>query len=398
MTLLQSPLFWLTGLCVYVLMNLDFDLKKTTQFGILNAMVLAVLLGVKPFIFFSIYIGIFWFLLYGLRKIKGNIPAVFANCIVVLAATIICGSFILHKLNFDKHGLLLDIFEGLEIQNAEAGLEILVLFSFSYVFLRLLDVFIMAGLKEASLLNPVALFGYVAPFHMLASGPIAAYKDHLTMDNHYVSTAPFGKLLKGINTITGGLLYKFVIAQGIRIFAFGLNGSLATPEDLSGSILLFIYVFFDFAGYSKIALGIGQLLNVPTPVNFQAPLMAVSITDFWKRWHMSLGSFVNRNIYTPLQLTLVRRFGIAKAHWVTVLTLIVSFAFVGIWHRLTMNFLVWGGMMGLIMFLEKIVRDYGLRHQWNKNRLVSLFLPIIGPVYVILVVSASLLLVWKDML
>jgi len=201
-----------------------------------------------------------------------------------------------------------------------------------------------------------------------------------------------------LNTIATGLFYKFVIAESLKMLAFGARAPIAPPQSLADTMYLLVYLFFDFAGYSRIALGIGRLIGIPTPENFRAPLLAASVTDFWNRWHMSLGAFVFRNIYTPLQVALVRRFGIASARQVNLVTLIVSFGFVGIWHRMTLPFLLWGVSMGAIMFVERMVRDYAAGVPALQHRAVALAIRIAGPIYVIAVISLSLRFIMREFL
>src|SRR5260370_20160513 len=167
----------------------------------------------------------------------------------------------------------------------------------------------------------------------------------------------FEGVLAGVNEITTGLFYKFVLAEGVRVFAFGVTEPLVARSWLDTALVM-VYVFFDFAGYSRVALAIGRLSGIPTPVNFAAPFASTTVTEFWTRWHMSLGAFVRRNIYLPVQLHLVRRAGVRWAHLVTVLSLVLSFAFVGLWHRLSARFLLWGAGMGAFLALEKLVRGH----------------------------------------
>jgi len=252
--------------------------------------------------------------------------------------------------------------------------------------------------KTAPLISPLAVAGYLAPFHMLAAGPIAAYRDHATLDEAPPTAMSFPVFVIHLNTITTGLFYKFVIAESLKILAFGARGPLAAPQSLADTMFLLVYLFFDFAGYSKVALGIGRLLGIPTPENFRAPLLAVSVTDFWNRWHMSLGAFVFRNIYTPLQVALVRRVGIARSRQANLLTLVVAFGFVGVWHRMSVAFLLWGISMGVLMFVERLIRDYAASVPALQHRAVAIAMRIAGPVYVITAISLSLRFIMREFL
>ena len=280
----------------------------------------------------------------------------------------------------------------------DAVVAVLSTVSFSYVFLRSVDMAAAVSTGAAPLVDPVSAAGYLAPFHMLPAGPIGSYREHLLIEECGGRTLSFGEFTVHLNDVATGLFYKFVIAEALKIFAFGARGPLAAPTSLADTMFLLVYVFFDFAGYSRIALGIGRICGIPTPVNFRAPFSAENVTAFWTRWHMSLGAFVSRNIFTPLQLSLVRRFGVRAAHHVSLITLVLAFGFVGLWHRVSVRFILWGVAMGAIMFLEKVVRDRLLEQRRFQTQGASMLVRILGPAYVFVVISVSLRFVVREFL
>jgi D-alanyl-lipoteichoic acid acyltransferase DltB (MBOAT superfamily) len=159
-----------------------------------------------------------------------------------------------------------------------------------------------------------------------------------------------------------------------------------------------VYLFFDFAGYSLIALGIGRLCGIPTPVNFDRPFASATVTEFWTRWHISLGAIVRNNLYLPLQIALVRRLGIRHSAAIAFFTTSASFAFVGLWHRLSPMFLVWGLLLGLAMAIEKPVRNrLAASPRWRTPAGAAAG-RILGPIYVFVLVSASLQLVAQEVM
>jgi alginate O-acetyltransferase complex protein AlgI len=293
------------------------------------------------------------------------------------------GSVRLGVMSVSRDGLLFTVLSGL---------------GFSYVFLRIWDLVATSRQGKVPLLDPVSLAGYLAPFHMLSAGPINAYADHVAMNRPADVPSHFDGVLAGVNDLATGLFYKFVLAEAIRIFAFGVNTPMRASSWLDTALVL-IYVFFDFAGYSRVAVAIGRLSAIPTPVNFSAPFASSTLTEFWTRWHMSLGAFVRRNLYLPVQLHLVRTYGLRWAHVVTVLSLVLSFAFVGLWHRLSIRFLLWGAGMGLVLALEKLIRDHArARYAWARSRAVTRGLAILGPAYVFAILTTSLRLVVSELL
>tara|TARA_B100001964_G_C13963625_1_gene478787 strand:- start:124 stop:753 length:630 start_codon:yes stop_codon:yes gene_type:complete len=191
-----------------------------------------------------------------------------------------------------------------------------------------------------------------------------------------------------INEITTGLFYKFVIAEGIRVYFYGFNGNILMDEWFD-CLILVIYAFFDFAGYSKIARGLGLLYGIPTPINFNAPFLATSITDFWTRWHMSMGQFVRRNLFIPIQLQLVRKVGLKWTNVASILSMMVSFGFVGLWHRLSWIWFLWGITMAILMVGEKFIQTLLIKKSWIPSGGFKITTNILGRVYVLLVVMLS---------
>ena len=141
---------------------------------------------------------------------------------------------------------------------------------------------------------------------------------------------------------------------------------------------------------SLVALGIGRLLGVPTPRNFDSPFESRSLTEYWTRWHMSLASFVRRQIYFPLQLFFLRRSAGRHAHIINVVSLTVAFVFVGLWHRVTVPFLVWGLLYVAILSAEKITRDKFVVPLLARYPRLAPLTAVVGPIYVTVVVVAVL--------
>jgi D-alanyl-lipoteichoic acid acyltransferase DltB (MBOAT superfamily) len=274
---------------------------------------------------------------------------------------------------------------------------ILATLSFSYVFLRCLDAARAVLGKGSPLLDPLGLAGYLFPFHMLIAGPIASYDEHLRLNADGPGPALGGRLLAGANDIATGLVYKHVCAEYLRVFLFGLDAPLSS-RGLIDTAALFVYLFFDFAGYSRIALGAGTLMGVPTPVNFRAPFAARNVTDFFARWHMSLGGFVTRNVYVPLQLGLVRRFGVRRAVWLALGSLLACWLFVGLWHRLSWRFAVYGTAFAVIVWAEKLVMDRRWLRPARPRSGLAMVRRGLGMAYVFAVVTLMLHLVMEEIL
>jgi alginate O-acetyltransferase complex protein AlgI len=122
------------------------------------------------------------------------------------------------------------------------------------------------------------------------------------------------------------------------------------------------------------------------------------VTEFWTRWHISLGDFIKRNVFIPLQLNLVRKFGLKWAHWTNSIVLIVSFGLVGIWHRFTLNFFLWGFAMGIVLSIEKYLRDKFPDFFQNTISPIRASARFLGPAYVFIVLTTSNYLVANELI
>jgi D-alanyl-lipoteichoic acid acyltransferase DltB (MBOAT superfamily) len=269
--------------------------------------------------------------------------------------------------------------------------------SFSYAFLRCLDAVRAVLAKGSPLLDPLGLAGYLFPFHMLLAGPIAGYDEHLKLNADAPDALRSDRMVSAASDIATGLVYKHVCAEYLRVFLFGLDSPLAS-RGLIDTAALFVYLFFDFAGYSRIALGVGTLMGVPTPVNFRAPFAARNVTDFFARWHMSLGGFVTRNMYVPLQLRLVRRFGVRRSVWLALVSLLACWLFVGLWHRLSWRFAAYGAAFALIVWTEKLVLDRRWLRPARSGSGLAYVRRGLGMAYVFAVVTVMLNLVMGEIL
>ena len=153
----------------------------------------------------------------------------------------------------------------------------------------------------------------------------------------------------GLRTFSFGMFRKVVLAD---TFARAVNYYFPnTPEasSLELAVMMLCYTFqiyFDFSGYIDMAMGVSGMLNISLPANFNDPYRALSVSDFWKRWHISLTRFLTRNVYIPLG-------GNRKGTVRTWLNIMIVFLVSGMWHGAHLNFLLWGALNGLLLVLER---------------------------------------------
>ena len=189
---------------------------------------------------------------------------------------------------------------------------------------------------------------YVSFFPQLLSGPISKAKDQLA---RYRTEKYFDleKMERGWILALYGCFLKLVIADRIAVFVNDVyaNISGAGSVGIVAAILLYsLQIYCDFAGYSLIAIGLGQTYGIALPVNFRQPYLAVSINDFWKRWHISLTSWFRDYLYFSIG---GNREGMLR----TYLNIMVVFIVSGIWHGAGMTFIIWGALHGFLQIIER---------------------------------------------
>ena len=187
---------------------------------------------------------------------------------------------------------------------------------------------------------------YAMSFHQLVAGPIVRYSD-VAWEIRHRTTSP-GEIQAGITRFLTGLTKKVVVANYAGSLSSQLlDGDLtllSTPGAWLGLVLYTIQIYYDFSGYSDMAIGLGLCCGFHYRENFNYPYISRSVTEFWRRWHISLGSFFRDYVYIPL--------GGNRRH--QILNLAVVWALTGLWHGASWNFILWGVYFGVLLTLEKL--------------------------------------------
>ncbi|MEG1524299.1 MAG: MBOAT family O-acyltransferase [Clostridia bacterium] len=198
--------------------------------------------------------------------------------------------------------------------------------------------------------NLLTLATYVCLFPQLVAGPIVRYVDvDAALADPRTSYAQFAY---GVRRFALGLGKKILIANTLGELHAKLSG--AAEASWLGSVFLMIaytlQIYFDFSGYSDMAIGLGSMLGFSFPENFNYPFIAKSITDFWRRWHMTLSGWFRDYLYIPLGGNRV-----SKGRWA--FNILVVWAATGLWHGASWNFVLWGAYFGVLLLLEKLFLD-----------------------------------------
>lgn len=219
----------------------------------------------------------------------------------------------------------------------------------------------------------VKLGTYLTMFPQLVAGPIINYSEVRAALN--VRRVTIEQFEDGLKTLILGLGAKVIIADRLgllwnHIQMIGFR-SISTPLAWMGAFAYSLELYFDFAGYSMMARGLGSMLGFKIPINFRQPYMAKSVSEFWRRWHITLGRWFREYVYIPLG-------GNRKGKARTFFNLFVVWSLTALWHGANANYLIWGASLLVFLALEKLL----LQGVLERSR-------VIGHLYVLFVVPLT---------
>lgn len=239
---------------------------------------------------------------------------------------------------------------------------------FTFKFLHVLIDTYRGRIKKIDFLSFCAFIFFFPTF---SAGPIDRYgrfkkdlQDALPLTKEYVD--------EGVTRIITGLFKKFIIADKTGVLITAL-----APDILSASkpvlwLVMFLYsikVYYDFSGYSDIAIGLGRLFGITVPENFNRPYLKPNLVLFWQNWHMTLTSWLREYLFMPLGKLLMKNIGPNHPWLINSICQLVTMAAVGIWHGSTMSFLIWGLYQGAGLALYRIYSD--LLKKYGSERLLE---------------------------
>ena len=194
--------------------------------------------------------------------------------------------------------------------------------------------------------NPISFGAYVALFPQLIAGPIVRYRDVAReLDSRAHSWENVGL---GLRRFLVGLSKKVILADNLAMLV-KLYRESAAPSVVFAwlyAIAFTLNIYFDFSGYSDMAIGLGRMLGFHFPENFNYPYLSKSVTEFWRRWHISLGSWFRDYVYIPLGGNRV-----SKGKWVR--NILTVWMLTGLWHGAAWNFVLWGLLFAALLLAEK---------------------------------------------
>lgn len=247
------------------------------------------------------------------------------------------GNFVIQNINSIFHS---------NIGEMNLALPIGISFYTFQVLSYVIDVYRKTVPAQKSMVN---LGMYVTLFPQLIAGPIVRYETVTEeIENRKEN---FSEVVEGLKRFFIGLGKKVLIANQMALIADTIyGGDIATTGTLSlwlAAISYTLQIYFDFSGYSDMAIGLGRIFGFHFLENFKYPYIAKSITDFWRRWHISLSSWFRDYVYIPLGGNRVSKF-----KWLR--NILVVWLLTGLWHGASWNFILWGVYYGIILIIEKV--------------------------------------------
>ena len=210
---------------------------------------------------------------------------------------------------------------------------------------------------------------FLSFFPSIVSGPINRASLVIPQLRKLRPQFDYGKVTEGVRLLVWGMFMKVVVADRMGLYVDVVlpnYGSYTGMTCLLASVLYSIQIYADFGGYSLMAIGVGKMLGFELTENFRRPYFAVSVTDFWHRWHISLSTWLRDYIYIPLGGSRCSRL---RNYWNILATFLVS----GIWHGANWTFIVWGGIHGVCQIIEKMLGQQKCNYGWLGRSVKILF-------------------------
>jgi len=235
--------------------------------------------------------------------------------------------------------------------------------------------------------NPLTLGLYISLFPQLISGPIVRYTQ--IAEALHSRKHRFADFVEGIEKFVIGLAKKLILADELAISAdriFSLNpDQVSSPIAWLGILCFTLQIYFDFSGYSDMAIGLGRMFGFKYLENFNYPYFSKSITEFWKRWHISLSTWLRDYLFLPIAYAAMRRiqgprlWTFKAETWGYGAGIICTMFLGGLWHGASWNFVIWGLFHGFFILLERAWLGKRLKKLWSPlRRIYTLFIVITG--------------------
>ncbi len=253
---------------------------------------------------------------------------------------------------FKYTGLLLDTLKKIPLFSFLPNPDIALPIGISFYTFQTMSYVIDVYRKKCKTQKNIISFGtYVALFPQLIAGPIVRYVD---VESQLVERRETPEMFaQGIRLFLVGLCKKLLIANKMGVIWDTVNTASASCGAVGhwfGILAFTLQIYFDFSGYSDMARGLGNMFGFNFVKNFDYPYISKSITEFWRRWHISLGTWFKEYVYIPLG-------GNKRGKFRQAINILIVWSLTGIWHGASWNFMIWGLYFGILLLLEKFFLD-----------------------------------------
>ena len=233
----------------------------------------------------------------------------------------------------------------------------------SYITFRIIHILRDKQTRRYSQTTLVEFVCYVIFFPAISAGPIDRI-ERFTKDFRLFKPLDASNLLEGGKRIVSGLFFKFVIADSLSLIALNQTNAEQIHQPGWMAVVLLAYsfrIYFDFSGYTDIAIGMGRWMGFRLPENFNHPYLKTSLVQFWNCWHMTLTQFVRAYFFNPLTRALRSSTKPLPVTLVVLITQVATMVIIGLWHGVTVNFIIWAVWHGLGLFINNRWNDFARR-------------------------------------
>ena len=206
-------------------------------------------------------------------------------------------------------------------------------------------------------------------FPTVSAGPIDRSRRFLTEINEVKPRKEYLELAgDGVYRIVLGLLYKIVLSTYVYQMLLALNNTSTVVYSIKYMYLYTLYLFFDFAGYSLMAVGSSNILGIQTPMNFNKPFLSVDIKDFWTRWHITLSTWLRDFVFSRVLMQVIRKKWFKNRLHNATYAYMVNMLVMGFWHGLSVSYIVYGFYHGVLMAGFEVYQKKSNFYKKNKNK------------------------------
>ena len=253
---------------------------------------------------------------------------------------------------------------------ALTSLHLLAFIGISYMSFKTIQ--IMLEISDGLIKEKISVkdyFQFLLFFPTVSAGPIDRSRRFLKEINEVMPRKEYLELAgDGVYRIVLGLLYKVVLSTYVYQMLLALNNTGTVVYSIKYMYLYTLYLFFDFAGYSLMAVGSSNILGIQTPMNFNKPFLSVDIKDFWTRWHITLSTWLRDFVFSRVLMQVIRKKWFKNRLHNATYAYMVNMLVMGFWHGLSVSYIVYGFYHGILMAGFEVYQKKSNFYKKNKNK------------------------------